>query len=123
MKKLLLALCATVPALSLGACATDYGDGRYGSAYYGGPYSYTGYYDGFYGPIYDGYWGRDNYFYYRGGVGDRAYRRGDRTHFSRSAASGGNWQRMQGTMTPSSGMTMPQFRHGGGGGRGHRRGG
>lgn len=121
MKKLLLALCATVPALSLGACATDYGYG-YGPSYYGGPYSYAGYYDGFYGPIYDGYWGNDNYFYYRGGIGDRAYRRGDHAHFSRSGG-GGNWRQFQGTMTPSRGMMMPHFQRGGGRGWHHHRGG
>ena len=31
------------------------------------PVYYDGYYDSYYGPMYDGYWGDDNFFYYSGG--------------------------------------------------------
>jgi hypothetical protein len=55
-KKLLIALAATLP---LAACA----------GYYGGPVgpgvAYDGYYDDYYGPINDGYWGDGDVFYYR----------------------------------------------------------
>jgi hypothetical protein len=119
--KFLIALCAVLPALPLAACA----DGRgYGGVEVGAtPYGYDGYYDDFYGPIYDGYWGDDGAFYYRGGAGEHRYRRGDAHHFSRGApGTGGHFHPMQGTMTPGRGMHMPHFNGGGahnGGGR-HR---
>jgi len=117
--KILLA----APALiGLSACAGDYYGGinsAYYSPYnYGDPYSYDGYYDGYYGPIYDGYWGNNGYFYYRNSDRDRDYRRGDRQHFSRQERrGGGHWSRMHGQMTPNAGMRMPNFPHGNGHGR------
>jgi hypothetical protein len=54
-------------------------------AWAGLSYPYNGWYDGYYGPIYDGYWGRDGFFYYRSAPDARAFRRGDRNHFRRDA--------------------------------------
>ncbi len=104
---------ATLP---LAACAGGPGmDVGYG----GGPYAYDGYYDGYYGPVYDGYWGDDDYFYYRHGAGDHAYVRGDRGHFAHQAPDGQhNFQQLHSTVTPSRGMSMPHFHGGGGGGHG-----
>ena len=116
MKRLIIALCATVPAALVGGCA-DYGYGYGADVYAAGPYSYDGYYDDFYGPIYDGYWGDDGFFYYRSGTGDRAFRRGDAAHFSRESREG-NFHAMHGTMTPTRGMRTPHFR---GSGTEHRR--
>jgi hypothetical protein len=112
MKRLIIALCATIPAALVGGCAdTGYG---YGADFYaGGPYAYDGYYDDFYGPIYDGYWGDDGFFYYRSGAGDRHYHRGDRAHFNRESAGGANFHAIHGSMTPSRGTRMPHFSGGG----------
>src|ERR1700722_688949 len=60
-----------------------------GCASAGGPVYYDGYYDGFYGPLYDGYWGDDNFFYYSGGVG-RPFVRDEGNHFRHDAAPGIN---------------------------------
>ncbi|HTX49987.1 MAG TPA: hypothetical protein VME40_11425 [Caulobacteraceae bacterium] len=68
--------------LSLGACEDTY--------YHGGPYAYRyvdGYYDDFYGPFYDGYWGPDDYFYYRAGPSG-GYVRDNAHHFVHGAAPG-----------------------------------
>ncbi|KQM19654.1 hypothetical protein [Novosphingobium sp. Leaf2] len=120
VKILALALAGTT--LSLSACATDgYGGYGYSSVGWGTPYAYDGYYDGFYGPIYDGYWGRDNYFYYRNRDGDRRFRRADRNHFMRQAPMGQNrYQPMRGQFRPQQGMHMPQFGGGRGGPGSHR---
>lgn len=84
------------------------------SAYYD-PYPYYGWYDGYYGPIYDGYWGSDGFFYYRRGDHDRHFYRGDHDHFRRGDAHpGGNYRPMQGTFTPQHGQRMPHYP-----GRGH----
>lgn len=120
MKLRLAALAlATLAAVPLAGCA----DGVYGGgpAYGPGPYSYDGYYDGAYGPIYDGYWGDDDYFYYRSGPDAHGFRRGDRAHFAHAApGGGGNFQPMHGSFAPGSGMHMPHFGGGhGGGNRGH----
>lgn len=107
----LLAL-STVP---LAACA---GTGV-AVAYAPGPYAYDGWYDGYYGPIYDGYWGDDGYFYYRHGEGEGAYVRGDRAHFARQAPQGPhNFQRIQGNTAPRQGVRAPHFPGGGGHGAG-----
>lgn len=113
------AVLLALSTLPLGACVDDYGYG--GVASYGpAPYAYDGWYDGYYGPIYDGYWGSDNYFYYRHGAGERGYIRGDHGHFMRQAPQGPhNFQQFHGNMTPSQGMRMPHFPRSGGGG--HRR--
>ena len=94
MKKVVIAL---LTALPLAACAGDYYGGPYGS----GPIAYDGYYDDYYGPIYDGYWGDGGVFYYRRHqhgrfVADRGQ------HFRRDAGSGGagHFHPMHGHLTP-----------------------
>ena len=74
----------------LAGCA-DYGPGYYGPGP-GGPVAYNAYYDGFYGPIYDGYW-RGGEFYYRSRGGGQ-WHRGGGDHFRHTAANGYN--RIQG---------------------------
>lgn len=127
MKRTFSLLLLGLSTLPLAACADDYGYGV--RAGYGpGPYAYNGWYDGYYGSIYDGYWGNDGYFYYRRGLGDRVYIRGDRGHFMREAPRGPhNFQPFHGSMSPGERVQMPHFpggggggRQGGGGGGGHR---
>ena len=110
----------TLPLLALTACYDGYGHPGY--AYnVGVAYPYEGYYDGFYGPIYDGYWGGDGFFYYRRGAGDRGFVRGDRDHFAREARNDGRFQPLRGEFRPDQrGMRTPQFR--GDGNRGGDRG-
>ena len=72
-----------------------------GCAVYGGPggggvvvgpvadIDYDAYYDGYYGPIYDGYWGDDGVFIYQTSEG-AGWRRADATHFRHDTASGFN---------------------------------
>jgi hypothetical protein len=99
MKRLLLALCATLP---LAACAT-----------YGGPpgpaVAYDGYYDDYYGPIYDGYWDDGGAFFYRTSNHGH-YRRGDPNHFRHDMNGGGDMSHFH----PMHGMG-PGGPHGGGG--------
>ena len=88
-------LAATLAAGLLAGCAG--GPGYYG----GGPgvrvaVGYDGYYDGFYGPISDGYW-RGNVFYWRDRE-DHRFRRDDGRHFRREAAQG--FQHMLGERHP-----------------------
>jgi hypothetical protein len=52
-----------------------------------GSLAYSGYYDDFYGPFYDGYWAADGYFYFTDGPG-HAFRRDDYHHFRRDMAAG-----------------------------------
>jgi hypothetical protein len=107
---MLLALCATLPALALSAC---YDDGYYGGVgYAGGPYGYDGYYDDYYGPIYDGYWGDDGAFYYRGSNRDRHFHRGNPAHFRHDGNGGGNFHPMHGSFNPGGGMHTPHFNAG-----------
>jgi len=75
MRKMLIAA-AMGGMLILPACA-DYGGAYYGAGYGGADV----YYDNFYGPYTDGYWGPDNFFYYRGG--DGRFLRDDSHHFQR----------------------------------------
>jgi hypothetical protein len=75
MKRVFLAAAA---ALALSACADG---GGYG--YYPGQ---TVYYDDAYGPIYDGYWDNDVFFYSTGR--DHHYVRDEGHHFRRDAAGG-----------------------------------
>lgn len=105
---------AILAAAAVSGC-TGGGGGVYAAGDFGpGPYAYDGFYDDYYGSIYDGYWGDDDFFYYRHGIGDRRFHRGDAAHFQRSGAHGGHFHPMQGSMTPQHGMHMPHF----GGGRG-----
>jgi len=89
-----------------------------------GPYAYDGWYDGYYGQVYDGYWGNDGYFYYRHGEGEGAYVRGDRNHFARQAPQGPhNYQPIHGMTTPRQGVRAPHYPGGGGHGGGNGGGG
>lgn len=72
MKRALLVL---VAALSVSACAEELG---YGPTFASG----LVYYDSFYGPYYNGYWGRDGFFYYSPGRG-RPFIRDEGHHFHR----------------------------------------
>jgi hypothetical protein len=72
-------------AIGLGACESDFHHGLFARA----DVAYAdGYYDDFYGPFYDGYWGDGDVFYYRA-ARDGDFRRDDAHHFTRSAAGGG----------------------------------
>jgi hypothetical protein len=76
-----VAFLAVSAALALSACAE--GGGGYGP-YFAGD---TVYYDDAYGPIYNGYWGDGDVFYYSSGRG-HAYVRDDAHHFRRDQATG-----------------------------------
>ena len=99
-------------ALPLTACV---GDGYDGGLYVGAVFPFDGYYDDYYGSIYDGYWGSNGYFYYRRGEHDRAYIQGNRDHFRRGGdIPGGRFHPIQGTTRPQQGARMPHFNgHGG----------
>lgn len=108
MKKMLfVALLAAAP---LAACA---------EGYYGpqgpGPIAYDGFYDDYYGPINDGYWGDGGVFYYRSDphgrfVADRdGHFRHDQGPAQGVGAGGRNFHEMHGSMTP------PAHGHGGSG--------
>jgi hypothetical protein len=76
--------------LALTGCADRYGYGHgygYRTAYYSSYYQpgWYGWYDGHYGNIYDGYWGRGGYYYYRTHSRDR-WRRDDGRHFRAAQA-------------------------------------
>lgn len=108
-----IAIIIALPLL-LGGLSSCYEYGGYGVAstgYYGdGYYPYDGWYDGYYGPIYDGYWGSDNYFYYRPNSRDRDYRRGDRTHFRNDRTNPGHgWNSMQGRTRWDRSKSMPNY--------------
>lgn len=119
MKRFMALAGIAAVALSLSACAAEVYSG---GGDWGGPVAYDGWYDGYYGDVYDGYWGSDGYFYYRHGGGDRSYYRGDRNHFAHGgSAPGGNYRHMQGSIqSQPQGVRMPHFGGGGGGHGGHR---
>jgi hypothetical protein len=82
MKPIARLVFAVVPALALAACE--------GMRHDQPGYVYVdGYYDDFYGPFYDGYWGDGGYFYYRTGP-DADWRRDDARHFRHEAGEGFN---------------------------------
>ena len=87
MKRLIIALCATIPAALVGGCVGE-GYGYGADVYAAGPYAYDGYYDDFYGPIYDGYWGDDGFFWYCDA--GRDWHRDEGHHFQRTASNGFN---------------------------------
>ena len=89
----------TLALLMLSGCG-----GYYGGVGYGGGYAYDGFYDNYYGPIYDGYWGRGEVFYYRG-VDHGRYLRDRSGHFRRGPGAPG--------FAPMHGMGPRGF-HGGG---------
>ncbi len=86
MKNLLL-ISAAGAALLLAGCASE--GGYYGGAAVG--YDYYGpsdaWYDGYYGPYVDGYWGDGGVFFYSTGRGD--YRRDEGGHFRNREFDGG----------------------------------
>lgn len=102
MKLLITALAASA-ALGLAACESDGyydGGGGFSAGYYGhGPRSvwYDGWYDNFYGPVYDGYWGPGDSFFYRTAPGGIYYRDG-LNHFRRGRFDGGSQFRFRGSM-------------------------
>lgn len=85
-KKLAILIGSVAAVALLTGCAYD--DGRHHHhAYVAGGIDYDGYYDDYYGPIADGYWGTDNFFYYTDGPG-HPYRRDEGRHIRREAANG-----------------------------------
>lgn len=70
-------LIAPALLLTLSSCA-DYQGGM------GGRLAYNGYYDDSYGPIYDGYWGEGDTFYYRSSRNGE-YQRDSGQHFRHDA--------------------------------------
>lgn len=72
---------AAAVALLLVGCASR-GDG-----FRTADVDYDGYYDNYYGPISDGYWGSNGMFYYQAGEG-HAYHRDGAHHVRRDAATG-----------------------------------
>lgn len=82
IRSLMLAPLA-LAVLPLSGCADDYGYHRGYVGYRAYPV-YYGWYDGFYGPVYDGYWGEGGYYYYRMNRHDR-WRRDDDRHFRAEA--------------------------------------
>ena len=82
--KAFITMLVAAAALGLGACASE---GAYGSAN-GGAVWHTGWYDNFYGPVYDGYWGPSGLFYFRT-TADDAYHRDLYRHFRRNEFRGG----------------------------------
>ena len=76
MKRSIILLSLALVGLPFAGCVEDgYDNGL------GGYHAYDGYYDGYYGSIYDGYWGRNGYFHYRRSEQDRHYQQGDHDHF------------------------------------------
>ena len=72
-------------AIGLAACEGGF---HLGEPHAGVDVAYVdGYYDDAYGPVYDGYWGDGDAFYYRNSA-DGEFRRDDAHHFSRSAGNG-----------------------------------
>lgn len=100
MKHALLALTAS---LALSACAGSMGYGPY----FGGDRAY---YDDYYGPFYNGYWGSDGAFYYSDGRG-RPFVRDESNHFRHNMPGGG----FHGVHTHPAWVGH----HGGGGGQHH----
>jgi hypothetical protein len=82
MKRRLAPLIGVTAALLLSAGCAD------GGFHHGGmAMGYDGYYDSSYGPIYDGYWGADNFFYYTDAAG-HPFQRDEAHHFRHDAAQG-----------------------------------
>jgi|HubBroStandDraft_1064217.scaffolds.fasta_scaffold33357_2 hypothetical protein len=83
MKMIAAIAVAAATALSLAGCEANFGGHHAGVSV-----AYVdGYYDDAYGPWYDGYWGSDDYFYYRAGPSD-TFHRDDARHFSHQQAQG-----------------------------------
>lgn len=108
MKRTFALLGLALATAPLSACA---GDG-YG---YGGltwsSHPYYGWYDNYYGPFHDGYWGNDSYFYFRLNDRERSFRRDRNRHFRRDdRPPGDGFRRFEGTtQPPPRGTRMPRF--------------
>jgi len=113
--KFLSILAAGAALAALSACNEGYG-----TEVGWGPsgYAYDGWYDGYYGPVYEGYWGDDGGFWYRGNAGDHHWRRGDGTHFRRDQPMAGvntpqhdarPFQHFGGTINTRPSGRMPHF--------------
>jgi hypothetical protein len=87
---LFLVLLALLP----GACASRRSAARPAP----NPRYYEAYYDGYYGPFIDGYWGRNERFFWYLDAG-KAWRRDDKHHFQRGDG-GPSWQWVRGTGAP-----------------------
>ncbi|MDR3508873.1 MAG: hypothetical protein P4L64_13340 [Caulobacteraceae bacterium] len=85
MKRVVTGLCLAVGVALLAGCAYD--EGRHSHGGGGMSVGYGGYYDDFYGPFHDGYWGGDGYFYYRD-RDDHPWRRDDARHFRHEGGQG-----------------------------------
>ncbi|HEY1880195.1 MAG TPA: hypothetical protein VGG68_09705 [Caulobacteraceae bacterium] len=88
--KLSRLLIVSAAAAMFAGCTAHLGPGYAGVVV--GPVAdvdYDAYYDGYYGPIYDGYWGDDGVFIYRTNEGGH-WMRGDTTHFRHDTATGFN---------------------------------
>jgi len=112
MRRLAMFAC-TFFAVAAGAtltsgCADDI-YGRGGLTWSSHPY--YGWYDNYYGPFYDGYWGTDGYFWFRLHEGEGRFRRDESRHFRRENSSGSDrFHRFEGTMQPPrDGARMPRF--------------
>jgi len=67
MNRFLLALSAAAACAGLGACVDDnYYPRQAADFYVHHPVAYDGYYDDFYGNVYDGYWGDEGFYYSMG---------------------------------------------------------
>lgn len=94
MKRMMMLVGLALAAVPLAGCAEDYGyGGSYGYSAYYGPRG-LGWYDGYYGPVYDGYWGNGGaIYYYRMHERDR-WRRDEGRHFRYGERSPGDgWRR------------------------------
>jgi hypothetical protein len=84
---------AVLAATLMASACASYDDGRgYGNRHYARTSVsvgyYDGWYDGHYGPVHDGYWGDDRFFYYRASPrGPWIVDRGN--HFRRDRFDGG----------------------------------
>jgi len=124
MKRSIAALSLAAAALPLTSCT--HGQPVYGGypvdvlAYDGYYFTYEGYYDNHYGPIFDGYWGTDGRFYFRRDARQRDYRRGGAGHFRKDdeGTPGSPFRRIEGNLRPRHDSRMPHF--GGTAGEGSR---
>lgn len=90
-RRFLLFAAVSGAAAGLSACADYYGGAGVGYGY--NDYDDL-YYDNYYGPVSEGYWDSDGWYYYRDRT-TRRYRRDDGRHFRRDAANGYQSSRMR----------------------------
>lgn len=90
MKRALILSIAFGAVLGLSGCTGYYGGAGVGYGY--NDYDDL-YYDNYYGPVSEGYWNTDGWYYYRDRT-SRQYRRDDGRHFRRDAADGYHSSRM-----------------------------